>query len=186
MAKRVDPRRVKIHWTLTPEEWARKLGVHKNTVRRWIKSDGLPAITDQRPYLIRGIDLKTFLTENRKKKRFDCRPGQMACFSCNRAREPANIGLEYTPIHPTSGRLVGLCTVCLATMSRMIRISDIDRLFPGFEVTQSQHQPTLCGSTNHRVNVAFVGSFNEHANNTLSQPENPSSGTMNQTKGELE
>lgn len=157
MAKRVDPRRVKIHWTRTPDEWARKLGVHKNTIHRWIKSEGLEAITDQRPFLIRGVDLKEFLTRKRKKRRFNCKTGEMPCFSCNQPRAPADIGLEYTPTSSTSGRLVGLCEVCSATMNRMIRHEDIPKKFPGYEVTLTRYQRTLCGSSNPLLNVDFQG-----------------------------
>ncbi len=39
--RRVDPRRIRTHFAYTVEEAARSLGVHKNTIRAWIK-DGLP------------------------------------------------------------------------------------------------------------------------------------------------
>jgi len=51
-----NPRRVKIHRSYSVEEMSRLLGVHKNTVRNWLKN-GLEPIDDQRPTLIRGSDL---------------------------------------------------------------------------------------------------------------------------------
>ena len=55
-----NPRLVKIHRNYTVEDVANLLGVHKNTVREWIKQ-GLPKIDDKRPMLILGCDLFAFL-----------------------------------------------------------------------------------------------------------------------------
>ena len=51
--KRVNARRVKIHRSYAVDEAARLLGVHKNTVRSWIKR-GLPTVDNRRPILILG------------------------------------------------------------------------------------------------------------------------------------
>ena len=45
-------RHVKIHRSYTVEEIAGLFGIHKNTVRRWVKA-GLPTSDDKRPMLIR-------------------------------------------------------------------------------------------------------------------------------------
>jgi excisionase family DNA binding protein len=60
-------RRVKIHRSYAVEQAARRLGVHKNTVRAWIKV-GLPTIDDRRPILILGSDLIAFLRARRARK----------------------------------------------------------------------------------------------------------------------
>ena len=49
-------RRVKIHRSYTVDEIARLFGIHKNTVRQWLKS-GLPTIDNRRPTMARGADL---------------------------------------------------------------------------------------------------------------------------------
>ena len=53
-------RLAKIHRNYTVEEVARLFGVHRNTVREWIKR-GLPTSDDKRPKLILGRDLIAFL-----------------------------------------------------------------------------------------------------------------------------
>jgi transposase-like protein len=57
-------RRVKIHRSHTVEEIARSLGVHKNTVRVWVKA-GLPTSNKRRPLLVLGEDLVSFLQARR-------------------------------------------------------------------------------------------------------------------------
>lgn len=55
-----NPRLVKIHRSYTIEEIAKLFGVHKNTVRHWMKN-GLTATDDKRPMLILGRVLAAFL-----------------------------------------------------------------------------------------------------------------------------
>ena len=50
-------RRIKTLRSYTIDEAAKALGVHRNTIRHWIKKSGLRAFTDQRPHLIQGGDL---------------------------------------------------------------------------------------------------------------------------------
>ena len=65
MAKRhPNHRLVKIHRNYTVEEVASLLGVHRNTVREWVKR-GLATIDRKRPMLIHGRDLAAFLQARR-------------------------------------------------------------------------------------------------------------------------
>lgn len=126
MAKRYpNPRRVKKHRSYEIIEAARALGVHKNTISRWIKDQGLEAITDQKPYLILGKVLQEFLTSKRTQRRRPCPPGHLYCMRCREPRRPAGGFAEYQPITATSGRLMALCEICEAPMYRNIRRADI-------------------------------------------------------------
>ena len=51
--RHANPRLVKLHRNYTVEEIARLFGLHKNTVRNWLK-EGLALIDGQRPMLILG------------------------------------------------------------------------------------------------------------------------------------
>ena len=53
-------RLVKIHRNYAVEEIAKLFGIHKNTVRTWVKN-GLSAIDEKRPMLILGHELVEFL-----------------------------------------------------------------------------------------------------------------------------
>jgi transposase len=77
MAKRhPNHRQVKTHRNYTVEEIAGLFGIHKNTVREWIKA-GLPVLDDKRPMLILGPELAVFLQARRIKNKQSCQPGQM-------------------------------------------------------------------------------------------------------------
>ena len=65
-------RRVKVHRSYTVEEIAGLFGIHKNTVRAWVKA-GLPTCDNKRPVLILGRDLIAFLQARRAKNKQPCR-----------------------------------------------------------------------------------------------------------------
>ena len=67
-------RLVKINRNYTVEETSNLFGIHKNTVRAWIRA-GLETINDKRPILILGLDLASFLKERRAKNKQPCRQG---------------------------------------------------------------------------------------------------------------
>lgn len=117
MARRASPRLVKTHRNYTCHEAAKLLGVNKRTVAAWIKSGGLPALTDQRPFLILGSDLKAYL-EKRRAPKAKCLPHQCYCFTCHTPRDPAFDELEYYAKTPKQGHLRALCEVCSTTMNK--------------------------------------------------------------------
>jgi hypothetical protein len=80
--RRPDWRRIKALRSYTIDEAATALRVHRNAVRYWIKRCALPVFTDQRPHLIQGGDLVSFLKGRREAKRRSCGPGQFFCLKC--------------------------------------------------------------------------------------------------------
>ena len=60
MPRNLNPRLAKIHHSYTVEDVARRRGVHRNTVRHWVKNRGA-TIDQKRPILIQGRDLAKFL-----------------------------------------------------------------------------------------------------------------------------
>src|SRR5216683_7791116 len=89
-ARHPNPRLVKIHRNYTVEEIALRFGVHKNTVREWVKR-GLPTVADKkRPMLILGADLAAFLQARRAKNKRTCQAGEIYCVRCRspKARQP--------------------------------------------------------------------------------------------------
>ena len=125
MAKRLPWRKVKTHRSYTFDEAARVLGVHKNTVRNWVRHDGLSALVETRPYLILGGDLRDFLGTRQKSAKQKLGPTEMFCLSCRKPRTgpPGLVEDVSGPVGPA--RVRGICPACTTVMNRSIRPSQL-------------------------------------------------------------
>jgi excisionase family DNA binding protein len=122
--RRPNPQRVKLHRSYSVDEAAKCLGVHKNTVRRWLKN-GLPRIGGRGETLILGRELRAFLEEKRQRAKHPCSPGFMFCLKCRAPQIPAGQMIEYVRLRQASGNLKALCPECMTLMFRRIREADV-------------------------------------------------------------
>lgn len=122
------------HRLYTYAELSHALGVHKRTIRQWVKSNGLPVIDDQRPHLLEGMAVKDFLDERNAKRKRPCPPGHIYCFKCNAPRRPAFNALDFRPSDIGSGSISGLCEICSTVMDQRISYEKLARKWPDAEV----------------------------------------------------
>ena len=152
MSKRhPNPRLAKIHRNYTVEEVAGVFGVHRNTVRQWVKS-GLPTSDKRRPMLILGANLVTFLRARRMKKKRTCQPGEMYCVRCRAPRAPAGDMADYLPVTATLGNLIAICSACEAMMYRRVSLARIEHIRGALEITLPQELPRISESAGPSVN----------------------------------
>jgi hypothetical protein len=109
--RRPNYRLVKTHRSYTVEEVARLFGMHKNTVRAWVKA-GLPTCDGKRPILILGHELAEYLKARRTKNKRPLQPGEIYCVRCRAPKQPAGEMAEYQPITESLGNLIGICPDC--------------------------------------------------------------------------
>lgn len=151
--KRPNGRRIKSHRSYTVDEVARALGVAKGTVRRWLKHD-LPCLTDQRPTLILGQDLRDFLDMRRKPKQTlgidECR-----CMSCKAPRRAAFGEVEYRPKNEHSGDIRALCEQCSTVMHKFISVDGLKALKAILAVTEVRAETRLSDGNEPRTNDHF-------------------------------
>lgn len=140
---RADWRRVKRHRTYTVEDAAETLGVHKHTIRNWLKSGQLPAIDTKRPLLILGEALADFLMERRRQARRKCGRGQFYCLPCRRPQTPAGNFAEYRSVPEVGGNLRAICPVCERFMHRSVGRSALADLQRHLEIMFPQGQGQL-------------------------------------------
>ena len=143
MLRRFDPRRIKIHRSYTVEDAARTLGSHKNSVRRWIKCEGLTTIDDARPAMIHGRTLRDFLIQRRESSRCRCRPGEIYCLRCRAPKSPAGGMIDYLPMTATSGNLRGICPDCRHQVYRRVGLSQLSAICAGLaQPDELRHTPS--------------------------------------------
>lgn len=140
--RKLNRQNIHIHLNYTVEDAARALGIHRQTVRRWIKAKQLPALRDQKPMLILGGDLVDFIN-SRTKPKTKMQLQQCRCFKCQAPRGPAFLAIEYHPANALSGNLYALCEVCGADMYKHFSASNLEALRAIVEVTIIQVGNTL-------------------------------------------
>lgn len=85
--RRYSIHRIKQACSYDAAEISKLLGIHRNTVRHWLKN-GLTAIDARRPMLVYGSTLKAFLKERQQARRQKCALGECFCFRCRAPRKP--------------------------------------------------------------------------------------------------
>lgn len=120
-----------MHRNYNIHELSKLLGVHKNTLRGWMKL-GLRPIDLQKPYLFIGLAIRGFLDDRRQKSRQSCRRDEMFCLVCKSPKIPAGKMVDYLPLSPRSGNLRGLCAECGNLMHRctpLAKLGDFQSIF---------------------------------------------------------
>lgn len=135
--RRINPRRAKLHRSYDVGELADLLGVHKNTVRQWIKN-GLPVVDSSRPVLILGCDFQAWWGKQRKAAKRPCQPGQMYCFKCREPKTPALGMVDYVATNAVTGNLKALCETCSTPMHQRARLANIAARMPGLDVRRTE------------------------------------------------
>jgi hypothetical protein len=144
-------RLVKIHRSYTVEEIAELFAIHKNTVRRWVKSS-LATSDNKRPMLILGIDLVAFLQARRRKNKRPCKAGEIYCVCCRAPRFPAENMVEYAPVTEKSGNLIAICPDCGVIINRRVSLARIDQIRGGMDISFPQALEHLIESPKSTVN----------------------------------
>lgn len=125
MASRPNPNLAKINRSYTVDEVSQLYGVHKNTVRNWVKN-GLVPCDDQKPMLILGRDLRAYLQNKRSKNKRSCKPGEMHCFRCKSPQLPAGKMVDYEPANDATGRLIGICNGCGGIINQFTSMAKLE------------------------------------------------------------
>lgn len=138
MARRhPNHRLIKIHRSYSVEEVAATLGVHKNTVRNWLRH-GLDANDSSRPVLIHGQGLVAFLKSRRQANKQRCKPGEIYCVRCRTPVSPAGSMADYLPLATGSGNLRGICPQCDTLVHRRVSLARIDTVRGDLDISFPQ------------------------------------------------
>lgn len=135
MSKRhSNPRLAKINHSYEVGEIAALFGIHKNTVRSWIKG-GLAVTDNRRPALILGSTLRTFLEMRRSRNKRPCQPDELYCFRCRAPKKPAGNMADFQPITERVGNLTALCVDCETIMHKRIGTAKLEQISVQIDIT---------------------------------------------------
>ncbi len=162
MARYASPNKIKAHRIYTVWEAAEALGKHRRTIIRWINDKGLIADKSQKPWLIKGTDLKAFLGQQRSKARCKLALHHLYCLGCDSPQEPAGKFADYTQQTATTGMLSALCPACECVINKVVRRADLEVIRAKIEVTVQQADPRLVSRTDAPLNVTFTDEAHTH------------------------
>jgi helix-turn-helix protein len=146
-----NPRLAKIHRSYAVEDVSRLFKIHKNTVRNWL-GQGLAPIDDSRPTLIRGQELRRFLTERRVRLKQVCGPGRIYCLPCRAPKVPAGNIADCVQTTDTVGTLQGICPDCIRMVYRRVNPQKLKAVRGDLEITVTQARPRIEGTMKPIVN----------------------------------
>lgn len=156
MARYASPNKIKVHRIYTVWEAADALNKHRRTIIRWINEMGLAADKSQKPWLIKGTDLKVFLGFQRAAAKCKLSLHHIYCLGCRLPQEPAGKFADYTQQTATTGMLSALCPACECVMNKVVRRADLEAIRAKIEVTVRQADPRLVSRTHAPLNVTFT------------------------------
>lgn len=162
MPRYASPNKIKAHRIYTVWEAADALNKHRRTIIRWINKMGLVADKSQKPWLIKGTDLKVFLGFQRAVAKCKLAPHHIYCLGCRSPQEPAGKFADYTQQTATMGMLSALCPACECVMNKVVRRADPEAIRAKIEVTVRQADPRLLSPTDARLNVTFTDEDQTH------------------------
>ena len=163
MAKRVPYRKIKTHRLYTPYEAAQILGVHRQTVIRWINNQGLEADKCSKPWLIEGRDLRVFHGERQSRRKYKLDLNTFYCFGCQEGRKAAAKMADYVQQTATAGMLTAICDTCGTLMYKAAKRSDLEAIRAKLDVTIQTADARMVSRTDAPSNVAFSTGTQTHA-----------------------
>lgn len=162
MAKRVPYWRVKTHRPYTPFEAAEALGVHRQTVIRWVSGKGLPADISKRPWLIEGRDLRRFLGDRQAGRKCKLDLHTFYCFGCHDARPAAAKLADYTQQTTTGGMMTAICETCGTIMNKAVKRADLEVIWTKLEITIQTADPRIVSRGDPPSNVILKKGAQPH------------------------
>lgn len=126
MPKQPRLNRIKSLHSYTINEAAEVSGVSPRTIRNWA-AGGLRLMQEDRPALVRGDDLITFIKAQRKQRKQSLPLDRFFCLRCRAPRATAG-GLVECVQHGGRFTLIAICDVCETILRKPVARADLPRL----------------------------------------------------------
>jgi hypothetical protein len=151
-----NPKLVKIHRSYSVEDIANLFGIHKNTVRLWLKQ-GLEAIDKSHPILVHGKILAVFIVARRKNSKQPCPPGHLYCLRCRVPKLPAENMVDFTASNEATVNVSAICPTCSGMMYQRVKKQRLAEYSTESKSAFTEPQSRIKESNHPSVNCDFKG-----------------------------
>ncbi|MGB0906780.1 MAG: helix-turn-helix domain-containing protein [Maricaulaceae bacterium] len=118
MKRTYDPRKVKRHRSYTVQDLAALYEVGPNTVRQWIKKQGLPVIEGSYPTLMHWAEIRRWIIDWQSARKWTCAANEMSCLRCQAPRKVKAGTFRVTESNKELLMMHGDCETCGRAMNR--------------------------------------------------------------------
>ena len=125
----------------TKQEAAALVGVSTRTIGNWTR-DGLPLLDASHPPLIRGDDLRDYITAQRADRKVKTDFYEFYCLRCRKGRAPA-AEMADCKIEGNKAMLTALCSVCEGVVCKPISLASLPEIRAKLDLTITRVQVTL-------------------------------------------
>jgi len=125
----------------TKAEAAAIVGVSIRTIGNWTR-DGLPLLDATHPSLIRGDDLRDYITAQRANRKVKTDLCEFYCLRCRKSRAPA-AEMADCKVEGNKAMLTALCDVCECIVCKPISLASLPVVRSKLDVTITQVEATL-------------------------------------------
>ena len=141
MPKQARKSGIKSYYCYTPKEAAALVGVSIRTIRNWTR-DGLQLLEASYPPLIRGDDLRKYITDQREDRKVKTGLCEFYCLRCRKSRPPAG-QMADCKIDRNRAMLTALCEVCEGIVCKPISLNSLPEVRSKLDLTIKRTEETL-------------------------------------------
>ena len=134
---KVDLRKIRTTSTYSFKEIASLFNYSIGSIRRW-KAQGLPIMTNTKPMLVHGAELKAWLDDRQKARKRPCEPEEFYCFAgnCRTQRRPKIGSVRIRKSNQIVGTIEARCEACGSKIRKgyaMTNLTEIEKTFESFK-----------------------------------------------------
>lgn len=132
---------IKSYHCYTKAEAAALVGVSTRTIGNWTR-DGLQLLDASHPPLIRGDDLRNYITAQREDRKVKTGLCEFYCLRCRKGRPPAG-EMADCKVEGNKAMLTALCDVCETVMCKPISLDRLPEIRSKLDLTIKRSEVTL-------------------------------------------
>ncbi len=137
-------------------EIAELFNLHKRTVQAWLQ-EGLPKIDNKRPFLVKGLELKEFISHRKRKRKKKCNQDELYCCKCQEARQSRNNLVSIKILNEKSGLIQGICNQCNTKINKLFASKNLEIIKEIFVVQRIDNKNlTRFNNTNANTDLKKV------------------------------